>query len=130
MKTPSDVMGIYRMGTHMHNLPQPPEQSSTPTPGAKTLSVSAIKKGTVIDHIPPGQAIRIIQLLCLTEQDYSVMVGMNLRSAQRRRKDLIKIEQHLLDDGDIDRITAFAPGATINLIADFKVVKKISAHLP
>ncbi len=96
----------------------------------KTLSVSAIENGTVIDHIPPGQATRIIQLLSLAEKKYSVMVGMNLKSTHKKRKDLIKIEKHLLADQDVDRITAFAPSATINLIKDFQVVKKISAHLP
>ncbi|HEX4045416.1 MAG TPA: aspartate carbamoyltransferase regulatory subunit, partial [Gammaproteobacteria bacterium] len=32
---------------------------------SEVLSVSAIKNGTVIDHIAPGQALRIIHLLSL-----------------------------------------------------------------
>ena len=39
----------------------------------KTLSVSAIKNGTVIDHIRAGQALRIVRLLSLLENKNKLM---------------------------------------------------------
>lgn len=95
---------------------------------SKTLSVSAIQNGTVIDHIPAGQALRIIQLLRLLEKKYQITVGLNLPSKRLKLKDLIKIENHTLTDDDANEITILAPEATINIIkgGDVKDKKKIS----
>lgn len=96
----------------------------------KTLSVSAIQNGTVIDHIPPGQATRIIQLLSLlADQPHPIMIGMNLHSARIGKKDLVKMENCLLPPEEINKIVAFAPSATINMIENYQVVRKISACL-
>lgn len=96
----------------------------------KTLSVSAIHNGTVIDHINPGQALRIIQMLRLLENKHRVTVGLNLSSEHMKLKDLIKIENHNLTKEEANKITIFAPEATINIIKNFEVVEKIIAHLP
>jgi aspartate carbamoyltransferase regulatory subunit len=96
----------------------------------KTLSVSAIKNGTVIDHIPAGQALRIIRLLNLLRKKYRITVGFNLSSKRLGAKDLIKIENHILSDAEANEVTVFAPEATINIIEDFEVTKKISTRLP
>ncbi|MCC2666600.1 MAG: pyrI, partial [Gammaproteobacteria bacterium] len=47
---------------------------------SKTLPVSAIKNGTVIDHIRPGQAPRIMHLLKVLESKNKVTMGLNLPS--------------------------------------------------
>lgn len=96
----------------------------------KTLSVSAIQNGTVIDHIPAGQALRIIQLLRLLEKKYQITVGLNLPSKRMKLKDLIKIENHMLTDEDANQITILAPEATINSIKKFEVEKKTTISLP
>jgi len=95
-----------------------------------TLPVSAIKNGTVIDHIPQGQALRIIHLLSLLKRKFKIMAGMNLPSKRLATKDLIKIENHIITEDEANEIVVFAPLATINVIEDFKVVKKISTRLP
>ena len=95
-----------------------------------TLMVSAIHHGTVIDHIPHGQAIRIIYLLSLLDRQYQMMLGINLKSTRTGKKDLIKIENCFLTEEEVSRIVAFAPSATINLIENFSVIKKMSAGLP
>ena len=43
---------------------------------SKTLSVTAIENGVVIDHIPAGQAIRIISLLGLAAHKNQVTIGL------------------------------------------------------
>lgn len=96
----------------------------------KTLSVSAIQNGTVIDHIPPGQAIRIIHMLGLLDKKYQVTVGLNLLSQRMRQKDLIKIENQILSHDEANDVSIFAPEATINVIKNFEVVEKLETNLP
>lgn len=96
----------------------------------KTLSVAAILNGTVIDHITSDQTLRIIHMLKLLDKKHMVTVGFNLPSQRMRFKDLIKIENHMLTDREIDEINVFAPQATINIIKECEVVKKIIASLP
>ena len=97
---------------------------------SKTLSVSAILHGTVIDHIPSGQALRIIHLLRLLDKKLTVTVGLNLPSKRLHLKDLIKIENHILTPNEANEVTIFAPLATINIIENFEVAKKITTQLP
>jgi aspartate carbamoyltransferase regulatory subunit len=97
---------------------------------SETLSVSGIKNGSAIDHIPPGQALRIIQLLQLTKSKLKITVGMHLPSKKIGIKDLIKIENRTLTENEANEIVVFAPLATINLIENFKVVQKYKTHLP
>lgn len=96
----------------------------------KTLSVSAIQNGTVIDHIAPGQALRIIHMLHLLEKNLRITVGLNLNSKRLKLKDLIKIENYILTNKDANEVTIFAPAATINIIKNFEVVEKFVISLP
>lgn len=97
---------------------------------SKTLSVSAIQNGTVIDHIVTGQALRIIHMLGLLAKKQPVTVGLNLSSQRLRLKDLIKIENYILSHDEANDVTIFAPEATINIIKNFEVVEKVTTHLP
>ncbi|OGT41838.1 MAG: aspartate carbamoyltransferase regulatory subunit [Gammaproteobacteria bacterium RIFCSPHIGHO2_12_FULL_37_34] len=94
------------------------------------LSVSAIKNGTVIDHIVAGQALRIIYLLGLQKNNNQVTIGLNLPSKRLGIKDLIKIENRVLTEDEANEIVIFSPVATINVIQNFQVVDKIKTHLP
>jgi aspartate carbamoyltransferase regulatory subunit len=96
----------------------------------KTLSVSAIKDGTVIDHITPGFALTIVHLLQVIESQHQVTVGMNLSSRSMGLKDLIKIENRHLTEKETHEIAIFAPKATINFVKNYKIEKKIKASLP
>lgn len=95
-----------------------------------TLSVMAIKNGSVIDHIPVGQAVAIIRLLQLNDTAHQMTLGLNLHSVGMGLKDLIKIENRVLSEREIEQISVLAPHATINIIIDFKVAKKIKVKLP
>lgn len=96
----------------------------------KTLSVAAIKNGTVIDHIPAGQALRIVQLLNLSHSKHKITLGLNLPSKSMGHKDLLKIENRILTETEARDIMVFAPKATVNLIENFEVGKKISTNFP
>lgn len=96
----------------------------------KTLSVSAIQNGTVIDHINSDQTLRIMHMLRLLDRKHKVTVGFNLPSQRMKLKDLIKIENHVLTTKEANEITVLAPEATINIIQQFEVVQKIITSLP
>lgn len=95
----------------------------------KTLSVSAIMEGTVIDHIAAGQALHIVQLLQLGEKSH-ITLGMNLKSGSKGYKDIIKIEGVFLTPEQTDHIALFSPEATVNVIQHYKVIKKYQVTLP
>jgi aspartate carbamoyltransferase regulatory subunit len=96
----------------------------------KTLSVSAIKEGTVIDHIAPGQALSLIRHLKFAEEGMRITIGLNLRSASGALKDLIKLEGVFLTETQASQIAVFSPMATVNVIEDYKVAKKFRVRLP
>jgi aspartate carbamoyltransferase regulatory subunit len=95
----------------------------------KTLKVSAIKKGTVIDHIPFSKSLKVIKILDLPNNDM-VMVGINFPSQKMIRKDVLKIENKFLSQDEVDKLMLVSPNATINIIENGKVIKKLEAKLP
>jgi len=94
------------------------------------LQVEAICNGSVIDHIPAGQGIKILKLFHLLDTQQRITVGLNLPSAALGAKDLIKVENIALTEAQANQLALFAPKATVNLIKDFKVVKKHQLQLP
>ena len=96
----------------------------------KELRVTPIKNGTVIDHITPGFAIKVLHVLKIPEASSSVVsVAMNVKS-KMGKKDIVKIENRELDTKEVNKIALIAPKATINIIRDFNVVEKHKVHLP
>ena len=96
----------------------------------KKLSVEAIENGTVIDHIPAGLGLTILRQFKLLHYGSAVTVGFNLPSKTQGSKDIIKISGVAFDDAAANRLALFAPEATVNTIADFKVVAKRHLTLP
>jgi len=96
----------------------------------KKLSVAAIKRGTVIDHITAGHALKIIRLLDLADHKKVVTVGLNLPSKDMKIKDIIKVEGRELTPEEIERVAVFAPQGSINIIRDYKVIKKFNTEIP
>jgi aspartate carbamoyltransferase regulatory subunit len=102
------------------------KKSQTP----KTLMVSAIQHGTVIDHIPPGKATDIVRLLKIPRNGHRVTVGMNLDSRAMGKKDLVKIEGLFLSPEEASQVALVAPDATVNIIKNFSLAKKFTVTLP
>ena len=49
-------------------------------PMEKQLKVSAIKDGTVLDHIPADQLFKVIDILGLSHSENQITFGTNLDS--------------------------------------------------
>lgn len=96
----------------------------------KHLKVSAIKDGTVLDHIPPDQLFRVIDILGLNNSMSQITFGTNLDSKRLGKKGIIKISNIFFEADDINRIALIAPHAKINIIHDFEVVEKHVLTIP
>lgn len=96
----------------------------------KELKISAIREGTVIDHIPPKSVFKIVDILGLKDHNNVVSVGMNLESKKMGKKGLIKVGGRNLTEAEANKITLLAPYATVSIIKDYNVVKKLKLHLP
>lgn len=90
----------------------------------KQLKVSAIKEGTVLDHIPSDQLFRVIDILGLSSFPNQITFGVNLDSRLLGKKGIIKISGKFFEDADISRIALIAPTTKINIIHDYEVVEK------
>jgi len=96
----------------------------------KELKITPIKDGTVIDHITPGRALKVLRILKIPESTSSVVsVAMNV-SGKMGKKDIVKVENRELDPKELDKIALIAPKATINIIRDYEVAKKHKVVLP
>ncbi len=95
------------------------------------LRVSKIERGTVIDHIPGGQALNVLAILGIdgTEGDV-VSIGMNVPSDRLGRKDVVKVEDRVLSQSEVDVLSLIAPQASINIIQNFDVVEKHRVERP
>src|SRR6056297_580318 len=96
----------------------------------KKLLVSAIKNGTVIDHIPANHLFKVIEILGLDKIETQITFGTNLESKRLGKKAIIKIADVYFMDDDIDKIALVAPDAKLNTIKNFKVVEKRDVKVP
>ena len=96
----------------------------------KQLQVSAIKDGTVIDHIPAEDLFKVITILGLDKINHLITFGMNLESKKYDKKAIIKIANVFFPDEDINRIALVAPHAKLNIIRDYEVVEKKIVEIP
>ncbi|MEM1582750.1 MAG: aspartate carbamoyltransferase regulatory subunit [Candidatus Bathyarchaeia archaeon] len=97
----------------------------------KTLRVSKIRDGTVIDHITRGHALNVIKILGINGRGNGVVtIAMNVPSQKLGVKDIVKIEGRELNPEEVDKIALIAPHATINIVRNYKVVEKQRVKLP
>ncbi len=96
----------------------------------KKLQVEAIQHGSVIDHIPAQQGVKILKFFKFTQTNEKITIGLNLSTHNGKSKDLIKVENTFISDEQANQLALFAPNATINQIKDFKVVNKFPVQLP
>ena len=94
-----------------------------------TIKVSALARGTVLDHLHAGTALRALRVLALPA-GLTVTVGMHLASARLHKKDIIKIEGHELTHDEAAKVALLSPEATLSIIRDYKVVEKVKLEPP
>jgi aspartate carbamoyltransferase regulatory subunit len=96
----------------------------------KQLKVSAIKEGTVIDHIPAQNLFKVISILRLDKINTQITFGTNLESKRLGLKAIIKISELFFREHEINKIALVAPDAKLNIIKDYEVVEKKLVQVP
>lgn len=96
----------------------------------KQLVVSAIKNGTVIDHIPAKALFKVIDILGLDHIEQQITFGTNLESKKLGKKGIMKLSGVFFKQEDLDRIALVAPDVKVNIIKDYEVVEKKVVEIP
>ncbi len=94
----------------------------------KEIRITPIKNGTAIDHLNPGAAYKILEVLGL--KDYTVTAGMNIESRKMGKKDIIFIQGRELNPAELNKIALIGKGATINTIKNSEIAKKFQLEYP
>ena len=94
------------------------------------LKVSAIKDGTVIDHIPAQYLFKVIKILGLDKIENQITFGTNLESEKLGAKAIIKVSGKFFEENEINKIALVAPHAKLNIIRDYEVVEKKIVEIP
>jgi len=106
-----------------------PAKASPAVEGDPSYRVAKLRAGTVVDHLRAGTALRCLGILGVPREGV-VTVGLNLPSRKLRLKDILKIENRVLTASELARIALLNPRATVVVIEDFRVVRKIPLELP
>jgi aspartate carbamoyltransferase regulatory subunit len=97
----------------------------------KMLKVEKIRRGTVIDHIPVGRAFQVLKILNISsDPGITVSIAIHVKSKKMGLKDVVKIEDRILDSSELNKIALIAEGATITIVEDYEVIKKFVVVLP
>lgn len=96
----------------------------------KTLQVSAIENGTVIDHIPSKVVFRVARILRLDEYPDRILIGTGLESKRLPSKGIIKIKDKYLDKEEVNKIALIAPEATHIVIKNYIITDKTTVSVP
>ena len=92
------------------------------------MIIGTIVNGVVIDHIPAGRGMELYQYLKLDEMECEVALIKNAPSEKYGKKDILKVNEHIVLDFDI--LGYIAPQITVNIIEGGKRVSKIHPRLP
>ncbi|MBI4210599.1 MAG: aspartate carbamoyltransferase regulatory subunit [Candidatus Diapherotrites archaeon] len=95
---------------------------------SKEIRISPIRNGTAIDHLGPGSAYKMLEVLDL--RDYTVTVGINVESRKMGHKDIMFIEGRELSGKEMDKIALIGHGATVNLIKNSEIAEKFQLGYP
>ncbi|MEX0988230.1 MAG: aspartate carbamoyltransferase regulatory subunit [Bacteroidales bacterium] len=96
----------------------------------KQLIVTAIKEGTVIDHIPSGSLFKVISILGLDKLNTLITFGNSLESKKLGKKGIIKVSDVFFSTEEINKIALVAPTAKLNIIREYEVVEKVKVEIP
>ena len=97
---------------------------------SKKLSVSAIKEGTVIDHIPAENLFKVLKILNLQSLKSQMTFGTNLDSKKLGLKAIVKVSNKFFEDKEVNKIALVAPDAQLNIIKNYEVVEKKDIQIP
>ncbi len=96
----------------------------------ESYKIERINNGTVIDHIKPGNAVNVLNIIQEPSNENTVSLAINVYGRTRKKyKDIVKVENKYLDKKETDMISLIS-GATINKIKNGEVFEKNRVETP
>ncbi|NEG96926.1 aspartate carbamoyltransferase regulatory subunit [Bifidobacterium sp. SMB2] len=92
------------------------------------MEVTSITEGIIIDHVPAGTALKVLNYLNINPATTRLALIMNTTSHQFGSKDIIKIEGE--QDIDLDVLGLVARQATVDVVHGGSIVQKLTPNLP
>ena len=92
------------------------------------MEVTSIQDGIIIDHVPAGTALKVLQYLHIDPSRTRLALIMNAASRRYGTKDIIKIEDQ--PDIDLDVLGFVARQATVDIVHGGHIVDKKQPNLP
>ena len=80
------------------------------------MEVTSIQDGIIIDHVPAGTALKVLQYLKIDPSKTRLALIMNTDSPRYGTKDIIKIEN--VEGIDLDVLGLVARQATVDIVRD------------
>ena len=92
------------------------------------MEVTSINDGIIIDHVPAGTALKVLEYLEINPSTTRLALIMNTTSHRYGSKDIIKIEGE--QDIDLDVLGLVARQATVDIVHGGRIVEKLTPNLP
>ena len=95
------------------------------------MEVTSIQNGIIIDHVPAGTALKVLEYLKIDPAKTKLALIMNTDSHMFGTKDIIKIEsEEEAETIDLDVLGLVARTATVGIVRGGKIVEKKQHTLP
>ena len=95
------------------------------------MEVTSIQNGIIIDHVPAGTALKVLEYLKIDPAKTKLALIMNTDSHMFATKDIIKIEsEEEAETIDLDVLGLVARTATVGIVRGGKIVEKKHPTLP
>ena len=92
------------------------------------MEVTSIQNGIIIDHVPAGTALKVLEYLKIDPSKTRLALIMNADSHLYGTKDIIKIEDE--ENVNLDVLGLVARQATVGIVRGGKIVEKKQPNLP
>ncbi|MBI5511862.1 MAG: aspartate carbamoyltransferase regulatory subunit [Deltaproteobacteria bacterium] len=98
----------------------------------KTLLIPKIESGIVIDHIPAGLGLKVLEIIHSYPEMSAVVtsVGLNYSSSKIAKKDMIKLQTQALPPRLMQHLAMAAPGVSVKRVERYRVVEKLVITVP
>ena len=93
------------------------------------MEVTSIQNGIIIDHVPAGTALKVLEYLKIDPSKTKLALIMNTDSHMYGTKDIIKIEDET-ESIDLDVLGLVARTATVGIVRGGNVVNIIKCVNP
>ena len=95
------------------------------------MEVTSIQNGIIIDRVPAGTALKVLEYLKIDPAKTKLALIMNTDSHMFGTKDIIKIEsEEEAETIDLDVLGLVARTATVGIVRGGKIVEKKQPTLP